>query len=329
MRLSELAATAARSVGALIGEPSAATLPAGCPVAIFVCPVGLPAGCVPPGTMPCRIGAGSALDAVTARNLCLLEGIERYSLQHRAGDPEKLASVAMKGAGQLSLPVDRLRLGHPSQRAGGPATDSRGCSVGTDLADAALRGLLELAEHDALGTWRSDPGRFHEIDPQGLDPALDTLLAWLAANGLRSRIFEHRHRSGAGAYVAICSDREGRRPATGSAAGLDARRAASHACVESVVAWFNLAAIEKNLSGIDSLPPEDRLDVEMYRGAIPGPELPSNIALRTASTSVAAKEQPGAAFRRTMEAWGIRAAVFDLSRPETGMVTARVVQVSG
>lgn len=329
MGLEGLAAIAAGSVGALIGEPRVAALPSQCPASIFICPVRLPDGCLPPGPMPCRIGAGSALDSGTARGLCLLEGIERYSLQFRAGDPESLASTAMPGTRDVSLPIEKLRLGHPSQRNGGPITDSRGCSVGADLADAALRGLLELAEHDALGIWRSNPDRFHEVDPRGLTDALDGLLAWLEANGFRSRIFAHRHNSGATAYVGVCSGAAGDRPATGTAAGIDARRAAVHACVESVVAWFNLAEIEKNLSRIDDLPPEDRLDIEIYRGAVRMPNFSSAPeGLRSASTASTMQGRPSIAFRRLVESWGIEVAVFDLSRPETGIVTARVVQLS-
>nr|AGD93222.1 hypothetical protein orf203 [uncultured bacterium] len=327
MPLAGLATTAAGSVGGLIGEPRAVTLPPSCPVSIFVCPVRLPVGCLPPGTMPGRIGAGSALDADTARNLCLLEGVERYSLQYRADDPPELTSAVMTGARQISRPIDTLRLGHPSQRTGGPVVDSRGCSVGANLPDAALRGLLELTEHDALGIWRGSPERFYEIDPRGLEPTLDGLLSWLGANGFRSRIFEHLHISGATAYVAVCSDADGGRPATGSAAGLDARRAAAHACVESVVAWFNLAAILKNPSRIDDLPPDDRLDVDIYRGTARGPPLPPGAALQPANTAAAAEEQPETAFQRILNGWGIEVAVFDLSRPETGIVTARVVQV--
>jgi ribosomal protein S12 methylthiotransferase accessory factor YcaO len=325
MRLAELAATAAKSVGAWIGEPRLATLPTQCPISIFVCPVRLPAGCNPPAVMKRRIGAGSALDAATARDLCLLEGIERYSLQFRAGDPESLASVAMPGARKTSRPIGRLRLGHEVHS----VTDSRGCSVGRDLTDAALRGLLELAEHDALEIWRASPDLFHEVTPSGLDPALDGLLAWLEANRFRSILFEHRHKSGAIAYVGICSGAAGDRPATGSAAGLDGRRAAIHACVESVVAWFNFSEIAKSPSRIDDLPPDDRLDVETYLGIARMPEFPPGAALRPASIANTMQAEPETAFRQMMEFWGIDLAVFDLSRPETGIVTARVARLTG
>jgi hypothetical protein len=328
MSLAGLAAIAAGSIGEYIGEPRLATLPAQCPVSIFVCPVRLPAGCLPPDAMPRRIGTGSALDNETARNLCLLEGTERYSLQFRPDDPEHLTSFAMTAARQISRPIDELRLGHPLQRTGGPVSDSRGCSVGANLAEAALRGLLELAEHDALEIWRASPDKFHEVDPHGLDQALDRLLAWLEANGLGSRIFEHRHSSGATAYVAVCSDAAGNRPAAGSAAGLDARRAAVHACVESVVASFNLAEIAKNASRIDGLPPDDRLAVETYLGIAKGPQLPVGVAPRPASTAAGMQDEPGTAFRRMVELWGVDVAAFDLSRHETGIVTARVLKVT-
>src|SRR5688572_3143570 len=124
MLFAELTAIAAGGIGASIGEPSRVTLPKQCPISIFICPVRLPAGCLPPDAMRCRIGAGSALDADIARNLCLLEGIERYSLQFRDGDPQSLASIAMPGVRRISRPIDRLRLGHPSPDAHAPIADS-------------------------------------------------------------------------------------------------------------------------------------------------------------------------------------------------------------
>jgi hypothetical protein len=65
----------------------------------------------------------------------------------------------------------------------------------------------------------------------------------------------------------------------------------------------------------------------MYRGIARGPQLPSSAAPRPANNAAAAQERPETAFQRTLNAWGIEAAVFDLSRPETGIVTARVVRV--
>lgn len=329
MQFAELAAIAARSIGAWIGEPSRVTLHPLCPVSIFVCPVGLPRGCHPPDAMRCRIGAGSALDAATARNLCLLEGIERYSLQFREGDPTKLASTAIPGALEVSRPIDSLRLGYPPLDADAPIADSRGCSVGIDLADAALRGLLELAEHDALEIWRTGRDRFQEVAPGGFADSLGDLLVWLGANGFRLRVFEHRHRSGATAYVGVCSDAAGERPATGSAAGLDARRAAVHACVESVVAWLNFAEIAKKPSRVAALSPEDRLAVDIYRGVARGPEpLPEEATLLPASIGSVAQDEPRKAFARMVELWDVDVAVFDLSRLETGIVTVRVVRLA-
>jgi hypothetical protein len=40
------------------------------------------------------------------------------------------------------------------------------------------------------------------------------------------------------------------------------------------------------------------------------------------------QDEPEAAFRRMVELWGGDVAVFDLSRSETGIVTARVLKVT-
>lgn len=323
-----LAASAAESIGIGIGEPAAARLPDGCPVHLFVCPVFLPPGCLPPpGRMPCRIAAGAALDRETARELCLLEAIERFSLQYSDDDPDQMASTPLPGARHAVLATGLLRLGHPTQRTGGPVADSRGCSVGTDLADAALRGLLELIEHDALTAWWSAEGDFRRVEVGDVDRSLDRLLAWLTARQLALRLIEHRHRSGALAHVCVCTDADGLRPATGSAAGPDPLRTAVRACVEAVVAWFNIAEIERRNTSLAGLPDDVRLEVDLYRGRRALPALPDDVADAAALGAGSPPSDPRSAFRRLAERWGADLAVFDLSRPETAITTARVVRL--
>lgn len=325
---SDLAETAARSLGMAIGEPVAATLPAGCPLHMFVCPVVLAPGCLPPpGRMPCRLGTGAALDRQAARGLCLLEGIERFSLQYSAGDADQVTSARLAGADLAVVATALLRLGHPAQLAGGPVADSRGCSVGADLADAALRGLLELVEHDSLAAWWSGQGGFRPVAAGRADPSLDRLLAWLAARQLALRLAGHRHRSGAFACVAVCAEADGGRPATGSAAGLEPARTARRACIEAVVAWLNLAEIESRGTDMAALPEDTRFDVELYRGDRPLPAAPEADAGDAVPAPEPPAGDPAASFARLAAGWGGRFAVFDLSRPTTGLTTARVVRL--
>lgn len=328
MNRARLAASAAESIGTRIGEPAAASLPDGCPIHLFVCPVSRTPGCLPPpGRMPCRIAAGAALDSETARELCLLEAVERFSLQYADGDPDQMASAPVSGAGQAVLAAAQLRLGHPAQLTGGPVADSRGCSVGADLEDAALRGLLELIEHDALAGWWSGEGDHHPVAVTSVDRSLDRLQAWLTARRLALRLIEHRHRSGALVYVCACTDADGRRPATGCAAGLDPLRTAAHACVEAVVAWFNMAEIERRGPDMADLPEDARHDLEVYRGLRPLPALYRAKADAEVPAADRSSSDRATAFTRLAEQWGVDVAVFDLSRPATSITTVRVVRL--
>jgi ribosomal protein S12 methylthiotransferase accessory factor YcaO len=324
--LSELGEIAAASVGDCLGELRRVSLPDGCPIATFVCAATLPDGCLsPPGPLPRRIGAGSALDVATARDLCLLEGIERFSLQYRDGDPDQIEAVDMPGCRQASLPTWRLRLGHPAYLEGRRLADSRGCAAGAGLADAALRGLLELAEHEAVEAWHRGEAPFSTMDAAALDETLYALVAWLKEAGLRLRLLRHRHRSGAVVCVAICMDASGARPAIGSAADLAVGPAALHACLEAVVTRYNLVAIENKGRDLDETTPETRFAVEIWRGlrALP----PNAEAADEPVPAVPAALDPETALAELLAAWGIEAAVFDLTRPETGITTVRMVRL--
>ncbi len=329
MDLAAISAIAARSIGVLIGNPSRVDLPGRSPLNVFVCPVRLPEGCQPPASMPCRVAAGAALDADAARNICLLEGIERYSLQFCDGDPPTLASAAMPGTCEVSMAIDNVRLGCSGQGDGPLLTDSRGCSVGADLADAAFRGLEELSEHESLALWKRHPEEFREVDPASL-AALERLLGWLGDNDLGLRLFERRHVSGTTTYIGICASNADGRAATGSASGLDAHDAAIHACLEGVVAWFNLAALAERSTELAELAPEDRDMVTAFLAPAarshhmrPRAGLPAVSAARPVDT------HPQEAFGDMVRRWGGKVAVFDLSRPETGIVTARVMRLTG
>lgn len=328
MELSDLAAVAAESIGSCIGEPEQARLPRRCPVRAFVCPVVLPRGCLPPpGALPLRVGAGAALDRATARSLCVMEGIERYSLQYRAGDPERQRAVRFPGARIATLAVDRLRLGHPAQRDGGTVADSRGCAAGPTLADAALRGLLELAEYDAVADWRSGACRFQSVEAHGVCDPLDRLLTRTEAERLSLRVFARRHPSGAVVCAAVCADASGARPATGSAAGLDLGRTALTASVEAVLAWFNFAEIARHGTGLAALPEESRIEVETWLGLRDPPGFPVDGRDFRGESGTRTAPDPEQEFSNLVARWGVDVAVFDMSRKETGIATARVVRL--
>ncbi|QDZ01640.2 YcaO-like family protein [Nitratireductor mangrovi] len=326
MSLADLAAAANRCIGRHVGEPSPATLPPRSPLSIFVCRVSLPAGCLPPpGRLPFRIGAGAALEPWRARDLCLLEGIERFSAQFREGDPRVQPAIALPGCRKVVLPAARLRLGHPEPQDG--PVDSRGCAAGETLEDAAARGVLELVEHDALAAWHQDAAIFEGLAAEGLSAELDTLCAWLSAKELRLQLGRFRHRSGAVVHLCICCDQAGRRPASGSAADIDPCHSALRACVESVVAWFNFDAIRRNGTPVEALAGEDRRAFECYLGLASAPGFLTKRTPDGDAKAVVSAGTPQSALAELVANWGADIAIFELTRAETGIAVARAVRL--
>lgn len=259
---------------------------------------------------------------------CLLEGIERYSIQYHAGDPFELASIGISGAGKIVLPANVLLLGHPAQQDGVEAADSRGCSVGRDLPDAALRGLLELAENDAVDRWLDGQELFHLTEDATADSRFEFLSSWAHRSGLALRIGEHRHVSGALVSIAVCSEVTGSRPAFGSAAGLDRTETIMRACLEAVSTWFNLGAIGRRGRELEHLSPEGQFQAEVFLGSAVLPQIrasPTDI-LANGMSYVDLANAPQT-FESLVSAWGIEAAVFDLTRPATGVTAVRVVRL--
>lgn len=327
--LPRLADIARRSVGRLIGVPQPAPVPASLPLHLSICQVALPAACLPPpGPIASRFGAGAASDQATAEALCLLEGIERYSLQYQAHDPANCDAVAVGESSRASRPSHVLRLGHPAQRDGAPPADSRGCAVGASLADAALRGLLELVEADAEACWARGEGEFRPVAAPALGAEASPLSDALREHGLALRTELALHASGTAVAVSVCSRPDGSQPATGSAAAVEPSGASQHAAIEAVVAWFNQSEMARMSAPLDHMSPGDRAAVAQFRGyqRLPAP------ASGTAWQSLPAAMLPSgtqaeAAFEAVRRSWGRDIAVFDLSRPETGLVTVRVMSV--
>ncbi len=318
---------AERAVSRQIGEPRAIALPPSCPFSAFVCRIRLPHGCrQPPGRIGFRIGAGVALTASEARRLCLLEGIERYSLQYQASDPARLASLRTANSAETECDASAILLGHPDRDAFLLPIDSRGCAAGRSIADAAKRALLEWIEFEAVDHWRSGSGIFRAFTPS--HPEIEKIGHWLATLGKSQRFLRWRHPAGVTVVIVLTRDFDGRHPTFGSAAGLDAQAAIAHAGLESAFATINLAEIDRASRDNGDLSTADRETLAIYRGEV---ELPLG---GTADDYETGPAPEGAIFEQTgddvalislIEAISRPVAFFDLTRREAGVAVVRAM----
>ena len=327
MSLALLANKAEGHRGLLIGEPQAIVLPGQRPIFTYVCPVRLPPGCMArPGRIRWRIGSGSAMTQDAARQICLLEAIERYSLQYREDDPREIESTGLCASEKRMADAHDLLLGHPGRPPDLAPVDSRGCAAGASLADAAVRGLLELVEHEMTAAWHSGRSGFAAIARAEGDTAIAAINRWLASQGRKIRMLGMRHASGAFIVIAICTHRDGSRAAIGSAAGTDLGQTQLHACLEAAVLSFNLAAMELSEPDEATMAPGDRRTLAIYRGEIPLPKMADEepTGQRTATANPFDGLKPEAVLHRLIRASGMKIAIFDLTRPEASIPVARV-----
>ncbi len=335
MDTKNLIARAERHRGTLIGEPQPVDLSRHCPVSAYLCPVSLPTGCAAPaGQIPVRIGAGASLSAEWARTLALFEAIERFSLQYRTGDPETAAATRLGGSVKGDIPAHRLLLGHPVSPSNGGIVDSRGCSIGRNPVDAAARGLLELIERDAFETWRGGTaGAAQRVVVSG-SSRFDEITEWLDGLGRELNLLQMVHPSGAQIVISICCDISGAKPALGSAAGFDAGQTLTRACLESIVSWRNLMAIDLNGLIDEDLPPAHAAILRTYRGQNPIPDCtagqaaPVPVPFETENAELSEADQRNmldALLRSTDEP----VMIFDMTREDVGIPVVRVLKQPG
>ena len=261
--------------------------------------------------------------------LCRFEALERFSVQYRPGDPEFHTPLGILGTSSLPKPSHTLLLGHPDKPPDEPAADSRGCSIGVDVFDAAGRAILELVEHEVVEAWLNETltASAEIVELESTDGLRD-IVTWLDGFGRQMRAIHFIHPSGTNIVIAICSDRKGARPVIGSAAGMDPAMALAHACTEAVVSWRNLMAIDMNGIMEDSLPPLHRRGLRLFRGQEDLASIEADGAVRDPTVLCPDRNGPTDSRSRLadlVEAFDREVALFDLTRPETAVPTVRAV----
>lgn len=115
----------------------------------------------------------------------------------------------------------------------GAYADSNGCGAGATREEAALQGLLELVERDAVATWWYSEVRRPAVDLDDLDdPYLDELRAWLAAEGRELWVLDITNDIGIPAFAAVSPRAGGRNIVVGFGAHLDPRIGVMRAVTE-------------------------------------------------------------------------------------------------
>lgn len=330
MDLGTLKTLASQHRGRLIGDPQPVDLSVHCPLFAFICPVALPEGCSPPaGRLPMRIGAGAAPSSDWARTLCMFEAIERYSLQHQTGDPETAKAGGLSTSTVDQMPTRLLMLGHPAAGAG--VVDSRGCSIGRNYVDAAVRGMLELIERDDVEAWRVGDIRRARLIDLPTSSWLDGIVRWLESLGRSLNLLQLQHPSGASTFLSICCDTGGAKPVWGSATGFDPAQTLTRACVESVVSWRNLMAIDLNGLMDEDLPPVHAELLRIYRGQEPMPDWQIDVVgafpdQRDKTPSDPSEERLQRNLNDLLQATDYPVSIFDLTREDVAIPVVRVVK---
>jgi ribosomal protein S12 methylthiotransferase accessory factor len=202
------------------------------------------------------------------------------------------------------------------QRVFGTA-DSIGCAAGDTLEDAILRALLEKIERDALAIWWYSRAHRPALDCSDLpSPRMKRLLAEIRAKQLRLTVMDITTDIDVATYVAVGTDRKGRHPSFGASANPDPLVAASKAVEEMLQMhyWASRGFSDQCLSRwIDSrtLETDPHLAghgrIDLRRGCSPGITSPLQWSVEQVWQS------------------GLEAYAVDLTRPEIGLRTARVI----
>ena len=134
------------------------------------------------------------------------------------------------------LPAQLVWFGHPREAAlAYGAADSNGAAAGRTLADATLRGLLEVVERDSVALWWYNRARRPRVAlDHASDPLIHRLRGWFEALGRDVWVLDVTSDVGIPVVVAVSSLRTGKqhRILLGFGAHLDRERAVRRALVE-------------------------------------------------------------------------------------------------
>jgi len=212
--------------------------------------------------------------------------------------------------------------------------DSNGCASGNTLEEAVLQGLLELVERDSVGLWwynrvprpAIDLGSFHDRFFVEAESALRSGGRSLVALDLTSDVCIP-------VVAAVSWDAKGERIMIGLGAHLEPRIAVSRAISE----LCQMLALSRRVAALDSLPRSQR---ELYDPAVSKWLADASLANQRYILPLAGEPRDASMIPdismpdlrddiytcvRLIKNLGMETLVLDLTRPENGFPTARVI----
>jgi hypothetical protein len=304
----------------LVSEPVYPVLPETFPLRIAVSAAKLTSECAPPsGGLGHRVGIGVSDTADSAGMIALMEAVERYSLQHSSRMPRKYHPQVTLGGAAEPITYERLALGVPEAKY---PVSTRGAASGFDLQSASRRASYECYEHHVREQLMTCGGGTSLIGVEKID-ALKEIASYLEARLRRLTLRGVIDNRGLAFVACVCSDMNGGRPTTGYAAGDELDWVSVKAAREAILQWRNMIELERNCISLEPLSKNDLEIVEGYRGAARLPEwLDADGEPWALQGRIESHDDPLAALHVVT---GQRVRLFDLSAPETGICTVRVV----
>lgn len=305
----------------LISKPVFPKLPENFPLRIAISAAKLTDGCAPPtGVLGHRVGIGIAGTVETAAIIAMAEAVERYSLQYSVDMPEIINPYRTLGGEAEQLARRDLVLGAPDAIS---QVTTRGAASGPDLRTATKHAAYECYEHFVRDQLSEAGGGASQIETGPIE-SLREIEIYLESRLRRINLLMHTDGPGLVFIACICSDMDGGRPTTGFAVGEELSQVSVKAVREAILQWRNMIELERNSISLDPLSVQDLEIIQAYRGAT---------RLQKWLTTGERSQEPNDLDRVPVEdpleaihtATGRRVRLFDMSDPETGICTVRVV----
>jgi ribosomal protein S12 methylthiotransferase accessory factor len=204
--------------------------------------------------------------------------------------------------------------------------DSNGCAAGATLEEAILQGFFELVERDACALWWYNCLRRPALDLASFgEPFLARAVQHFAAQGRHLWALDLTTDLGIPVVVALSSDAQGGRIHIGLGCHLDLRTAAARAVSEhNQLIWIDRErdAGDADALGLVGWMKDATIETEPYLLAA---DVPPRRAEKNARVENADMKTDIEHCIALLDRHGLELVVQDISRPETGIATARVV----
>jgi ribosomal protein S12 methylthiotransferase accessory factor len=202
------------------------------------------------------------------------------------------------------------------------AADSSGCAAGQTIDDAALRGLLEIIERDAVAIWWYNRICRPALELTRCSDRIADLIHHVEACGRRVHVLDISTDLGIPVCVAVSSRGDGTEITIGASAAIDAEESA----------WRALAEMAQHTALWEARPPDAELspDISFWMSEVSLDEQPYLLPDGYTEVPLLRRRSRGSAsvlldqcVRRAAEL-NLDVIMLDSTRPEIGIPVARV-----